>query len=361
MKNNNILVSSLPVKPQQITNVGMMLGPTVMDFLGDVLDCNKMLSFNTLHTYNDKNSELELYVNDINKSGINYDKTFVDSDCANELLNCVQKMIYDKEIVVKNKIIYRCECGMVDLEKSAINKNAKLYSIKNDKIVCKHCNCECKEYKQKSLVLEVKNNVDCSIVPNYLNSDIKAINDTFLGNDILISKGRKTGYSLLLDGIVYNIDIDFLWSNYFKIFNEQMQIYIASNHQLFAMFLMNYISKISSNKDLYFVATPYLNVDLNKAWDEYNSNELKEFKKLLLLYNLRWKNKNCNWDESISCYLNNISNTKLKNLYLSMIVNSKDYLNYDDISYSINNLLNKSTNMQNNIKIMKKYFKDGML
>ena len=43
MKKDNILISSLPVKPQNITNVGMMMAPTVMNYLGDVLNCTKMI------------------------------------------------------------------------------------------------------------------------------------------------------------------------------------------------------------------------------------------------------------------------------------------------------------------------------
>lgn len=361
MKKDNILISSLPVKPQNITNVGMMMAPTVMNYLGDVLNCTKMISFNTLHSYSDKNNELNVYIDDVKKSGISYDKIFIDSQSANELLDFVEKMYYTKQIIKKNKKIIRCKCGKVDLEKNAINNNAKLYTIKNGKIYCNHCNTECKEYDEKSLVLEIKNEKDIFMIPNYLNKDIQSINKSFINKDVLISKGRNTNYSLNLDGETYNIDIDFLWSNYFKLFDEETQIYIASNHQLFVMFLMNYISKISSNKKLIFIGTPYLNVDLKKAWNEYNLKELKEYKSLLLLYNMRWKNKNCSWDESITKYLNTISDTKIKNLYKSIILDSKQCIDYEDFVKSLNIAIEKSTNMQNNIKVMKKYYKGGLL
>lgn len=361
MKKDNILVSSLPVKPQNITNIGMMMAPTVMNYLGDVLECDKMISFNILHSYSDKADELDVYIDDVKKSGISYDKIFIDSQKANELLEFIEKMYYTKQIIEKNKKIIRCECGKVDLEKDAINNNAKLYTIKNGKIYCNQCNTECKEYDETSLVLEVKNEKDIFIIPNYLNRDIQSINKLFINKDILISKGRNTNYSLNLNGKKYNVDIDFLWSNYFKLFDKETQIYIASNHQLFAMFLMNYISKISSDKKLIFVATPYLNVDLKKAWNEYNLKELKEFKSLLLLYNMRWKNKDCAWDEAIAAYLNTISETKIKNLYKAMILDSKQYINDENFAKSLNDAIVKSTNMQNNIRVMKKYYKEGLL
>ena len=361
MKNNDVLVSSLPVKPQNITNVGMMMAPTVMNFIGDALDCNKMISFNTLHSYSDKEEELDVYLHDVKQSGISYDKIFIDSDNANKLLGYAEEMYYNKQIIPKNKTIVRCDCGKVDLEKSAVNGNAKLYSVKNGKIICNHCNSECKEYNEDSLVLEVTREKQIAMVPNYLNQDINSINQSFLGKDILISKGRDTNYSLSINGRNYNIDIDFLWSNYFKLFDEKTQIYIASNHQLFAMFYMNYIASISSKKNLIFVATPYLNVDLKKAWEEYSFRESKEYKSLLLLYNMRWRNKNCNWSESVASFLSTISDTKLKNLYKSMIMEANQYLEQEISAKTLNEAIDKSTNMQNNIKVMKRYYKEGLL
>ena len=360
-KNNEILVSSLPVKPQNVTNVGMMMAPTIMNYIGDVLECNKMVSFNTLHSYSDKDEELEVYLDDVKKSGISYDKTFVDSDHASELLGFTEEMYYNKQIVPKSKTILRCSCGKVDLEKSAVNSNAKLYTRDNGKIICNSCKEVCKEYNESSLVLEINKKVDISMVPEFLNRDISEINQSFLDRDILISKGRDTNYSINVNGNKYNIDIDFLWSNYFKLFDEQTQIYIASNHQLFAMFLMNYISRISSNKELLFVATPYLKVDLAKAWKEYNLKDSKEYKQLLLLYNMRWKNKDCNWSESVSNYLSTISDTKLRNLYKSMILNTREYLDMLKKDMSLSSAIDRGSNMQNNIKVMKRYYKEGLL
>lgn len=125
---------------------------------------------------------------------------------------------------------------------------------------------------------------------------------------------------------------------------------------------MNYLSAISSDKKLTFIANPYLDMDLKKVKVQYEKLRLKEYKALLILYNLRWHNKNCNWSDSIAKYLNGISETKIKNLYKSMILYASEIENKDakleEILYS---LLNNNTNMQNNIKIMKKLYKERLL
>lgn len=88
----------------------------------------------------------------------------------------------------------------------------------------------------------------------------------------------------------------------------------------------------------------------------------KEYKALLILYNLKWHNKNCIWSDSVSNYLNGISETKIRNLYKSMILNASELINPDaKIEENLYNLLNYNTNMQNSIKIMKKMYKDRLL
>ena len=98
------------------------------------------------------------------------------------------------------------------------------------------------------------------------------------------------------------------------------------------------------------------------AKNQYEKKLLKEYKALLILYNLRWHNKNCNWSDSVASYLNGISETKIKNLYKSMILNASELINPDaKIEEILYILLNYNTNMQNNIKIMKKMYKGGLL
>lgn len=360
---DNIIVSTLPIKPQKETNIGMLLAPTIMDYIGTALNIKKVLGINVLNAYYDKDSEISGYINEINNSNIDYDYLFVDKQRGDKLVEIVKKM-YDRGFIKeKKKEIIRCECGKIDMLSDSKNNNAKLYHTVSGKLYCNDCNKECKTYNEDSLVFEIRQeNADILIVPEFYKKEIRAFSQSFNGNDILISKHRDTGFYLDTPNNHFNIDIDFLWSNLFNLYNEENQIYIASNHQLFLIYLINYISKITSHKNLIFVVTPYLSVDLKKAKKQYDLVELKEYKRLLVLYNLKWKNKDCKWSDSNFEYLKNISKTKIKNLYMSMLLSSKEMVN--DCSYLsslLSSVLIENTNMQNNIKSMKKMYKEGKL
>lgn len=362
MIKEDIMIGTLPIKPQESTNIGMMLAPTIMDYIGTAFDIEKNIGFNVLHSYDDKVAELEEYLEYVNESGIQYDSIFIDEEHVDELLEIVYDMYLNGYLKIKKKDILRCECGRVDMIDSP-NSNAKLYSIHGEKVYCNYCGSECHKIRENVLVLEMSQQERAdSIVPSFFTKEVDDFFRTFYGSDILVSKIRNTGYTLDTKYGSFNIDIDFLWMNYFKLFDKTNQIYIASNHQLFVMYLMGYIAKTTSDKRLTFIASPYLSVDLEEAKRQYELKRLKEYKALLLLYNLKWKNKNCQWSNSNAEYLTNISDTKLRNLYRTMIAMAHELetedLSLDEMIYSA---LHEDTNMQNNIKTMKKLYREGRL
>lgn len=362
MKREDILISTLPIKPQKETNIGMLLSPTIMDFIGNVLEAQKNIGFNLIHSYEEKDTELDNYLDIVNRSQIEYNSIFIDKDHDNELLEIVDKMYHDGFLKIKQKEKIMCECGRVDMVLSSVN-NGKIYRLENGNIICNYCNQVCSKYIEKSLVFELKDLVKPpSICPPYLKKEMYSFIQTFNNSEFLVSKNRSTGYVIDTLSGTFNIDVDFIWSNYFKLYDNTKQIYIASNHQLFTMFLMNYLAEKTSDKELIFIANPYLNVNLKEAKRQYELRTLKEYKQLLLLYNLRWQNKNCQWSDSNATYLNNISDTKLKNLYKAMIFSSQELLKSDlSLEELIFRILKEKSNMQNNIKEMKKLYKEGRL
>ena len=363
---DNLVISTMPIKPQKKTNIGMLIAPTLVSLFGDIFNCEKIISMNSLNTYHDKDLELNVYKNDINENKISYDRVFVDKENVDKILSIIERLYSDGFITIKTKEKVICECGKVDMLNNFTNYNAKLFD-KNRKgeIFCKECGKVCKCYKEENLFLELRKDIDDSvnIVPLYLKKEMNGFSKQFKGTDILISKNRNTGYSLLLNGKVFNIDIDFLWNNFFKLFEQESQVLIASNHQLLLMYLMNYFSKITSKKNLTFVANPYV---LNKDEDlslNFFEKDNEYYKKLFILYNLKWGQKTCYWSQSVINYLNTISDTKLLNLYKSIILYSKDIISSDTLTLDkqIDKILSTGTNMQNNIKLMKKLYKDGYL
>ena len=87
--------------------------------------------------------------------------------------------------------------------------------------------------------------------------------------------------------------------------------------------------KFISNKDLTFIANPYISNKEDLLDCKINNKDSESYKKLFILYNLRWRQKDCYWSESVIDYLNSISNTKLDNLYKVLINSSIEVLGLD--------------------------------
>ena len=351
---NDFIVSTLPIKPQISTNIGMMIAPTIMQYIGNVFDIEKCMSVNLLHTYSNKKNELQNYINYILQAGITYNMLFRDDMHNNQLIGFIIELLKNDILDVEKRHVIYCECGKIDMLKEAVNENGKLYHKVHDKIICNCCNNICKECEEDVLVMKIKEHENPLIAPTFLEKELLNIKNQFIGKKLLISKHRNTGFNISVDNRKFNIDIDFIWSNYFKILEPNNQIFIASNHQIYNMFLINYLSKVSTNKKLYFIATPYINGNLAEMKKQYELKNLKEYKMLLLLYNLKWKNKNSNWSDSNFNYLSNISDTKIKNLYEAFLCNDYSF----DIFSNIDKALNESSNMQKNIQKMKKLYKE---
>ena len=359
---NNTMVGTLPIKPQDKTNIGMLIAPTVMDYIGTVLNIPRTMGINTLSTYDLRDQQEEIYLDSIKNGSISYDSLFVDKKRVDELLEIVERLYHKEFLKVEYKDILRCECGKVDFLNGSLDGDLKLCEKIGDKYYCKLCHSECKSYKEKSLVLTLDSDIDdsVSITPVMLTKEMKGFAKQYKGSEILVSKNRDTGYNVA----GFNIDIDFLWMNFFNLIQQENQILLASNHQLFFMYLMNYYSKLWSNKSLRFVATPYVRGDLNAAMDRYNSLDSDIYKKLFILYNLQWGRKDCNWSEKVDEFLHKKSPQEMELLYRSMIVASKNFssnFSPDDMSRMLDRMLRGCTNMQENNAYMRQMRRNGVL
>ena len=150
------IVSTMPIKPQKQTNIGMMIAPTIMEYLGDSLKAHKVLATNTLNTYTDKDSELSTYVNDILTNGIVCDEIFNDKQEVNQILMLIQQMIDKKIIKLTTERIMKCDCHRVDILENAIRNfsDGKLYKRdETGKYICSFCGKECKIYTEDVLTL----------------------------------------------------------------------------------------------------------------------------------------------------------------------------------------------------------------
>lgn len=356
------VVMTMPIKPQKETNIGMYIAPTLMNVLSDILVCDNTMAINLLNTYKDKTEELSIFLNDLNRQGIKYKNLFIDNEHTEEILLLVEKLVSDGLIQKSYEEVFRCDCGKVDMLKQGINPSVnKLYYEKNNIYYCKDCNTICKSFKEEVLTLALPKDIDDSllIVPTFLKNDANHLSKTFKGSKLLVSKQRETGHQILVNIKTFNIDVDFIWTNYFRLFDNEQIIMLASNHQTYQMYLLNYLNKIISGNEICFIANPYMNQSKNlNPLEAYEKTSDEIYKKLFILYNLKWRKKNCEWSNSTIDYLSNISTTRRNNLYKVIQDCGKKF---DEskmpIDLYLESILHKGINMQTNIPESKKLVK----
>ena len=109
-----------------------------------------------------------------------------------------------------------------------------------------------------------------------------------------------------------------LWMMFNQIEESKNQILIASNHQLYEMFISNYINNIFNEKKVHYIATPYLTNNENIDFSEkIFSKDNAIYKKLSILYSLIWKYKTLNLNNGILEILNKLNNDELKEKYIN--------------------------------------------
>lgn len=353
---NDLMITTMPIKPYEKINIGLMIAPTLCDILGSILNCKKVLAFNLLHSFEDKNVDLKKYIENIKNFNIRYNEIIKDTENVEKYLKKIEEL-YKKGIISINRgKILKCDCGKVEMLKTSVkyNKNGELYYWNDGKIICKFCEKECKEYVQNNLLLDIKKEYckDISISPIFSKNEIKDLSNKFINKGILISKNRQNNYYIQIEGQKYYIDIDMLWMMFNQVEESKNQILIASNHQLYEMFISNYINNIFNNKNIHYIATPYLTNNENINFSEkIFSKDNEIYKKLCILYSLKWKHKTLNWNNGILEILNKLNDTDLNELY-NFIIN----LPYDtnaNVESVINNFLD-NINLNNNIKVLKR-------
>ena len=326
---NDELIMTLPIKPQQKIKIGLCVAPLLTEVLKNTTSTKNIIAVNLLNTYDKKDEFLKTYLQKLKDLDISSDELFIDKDNIDILMDCIEEMIDLNIIIEKECDIYRCECGRVDTVSHSLRTYDAntLYYEKDGKYYCKVCNNELKIQKQKNLFIHLDEDANTSIqiFPNHFKNSCINFDKQFKGMDYLVSKNRDTGYKINHNGTIYNIDIDALWMNYINCFSNKSEIIVASNHQIFEMYLINYLNRMYKNKDLHFLATPYLvtkDRTIESRFDEMRALESK----LNLLFSLKWKNPDSTYNINAMDYISKLSDAQLLELYdiINMEVSGND-------------------------------------
>lgn len=351
---NNMTVMSLPAKPQAKTNIGLMFAPLLMEIIANKTKSNKMITLNTLHTYVSSKDYVDVYLNDLKNFDVHFDEYYEDSVHSEELIGILRELIEKKIIVEKETEIYSCKCGKVDFIKNGLCFNGgKLYSKNDSSLVCNECCSQVCLETRKVLVLNYSDlNENVRVFPEFLKKEMNYFVELFNNQDILISKSRDTGNYIVLNDTKYNIDIEFIWSQLYGINNDD-KIMIASNHQVYVMFMMNMLNRLYGKSECAFVLTPYMDNDtkfenFNTKFEELSSVH----KKLFLFYSLNWKKKTCSWDLGTYKKIKRLSLEDANKLY-SYICREIEYDTLDELMDLLNIFFIKESNIDKNLNKIK--------
>ena len=137
----NITVTTMPIKPYEKINIGLMIAPTLVDIIGSIIKCKKVLSFNLLHSFDNKVPVLSNYIGAIKEFDINYDEIIKDIEHSGDYLKKIEELYNKGFVTLKQGNILRCDCGKVEMASDCIKniRDGDLYHWNNDKIICKFC------------------------------------------------------------------------------------------------------------------------------------------------------------------------------------------------------------------------------
>lgn len=348
-------ILTLPMMPVDGNNYGKFITPIICETLSNIFKCNYYHCINILDSFNDRSIMLDDYISSLNDNHIHYDKLWYDAKNIPNLLQNIETLIKNEYIFELDSSIYRCECGIVEIEKNKIsscNPNNLKFNYINGKLVCKHCGSICKEYKEKILVFVPKDITlrDIKILPGYLNKDIKTYEQTILNSYTTISRKRNTGVSILNNGNKYNIDIDFLWGTYLNTFKEQEKIVVSGNRMVYQLFLVSVLEKcLSKENNTILIGTPYI-TNIKDILKNSTFIDDEQLRKLFIIFNTKWQKKEILYDETILTYLYKMSDEKKQQLY--NIINRSISENIDFYS-DTEKILKKQLNMQESVKRLK--------
>lgn len=350
----------MPMKPK-LNNSGFKILPLVTNVVGDILDCETVLTFNVLHGFKDNHVTMDDYIKELNNIDITYDRVVMDKDFVEQAKQNIVNF-YEKGLVeIEDKDVISCECGVVNTTKENIDKisKMKLAHFENGIVVCEKCGKECKSRVQKVLVLKTKkiNLGTIQIFPDNLTKEINDLLSTYKDTNILISKTRNTGVKLMIEGNVFNIDVDMVWSQYLSFYNQTSIVTVGSSHVLYAM-VLSYIMEraINSTNNVIFLAVPYLK-NLKDDVDLFNELKDNTLKKLMTLFCCKWGNKQCYFSQEVFDKLNQFSQNEIHDSYEIMTKYSdgrkNQPLEHENEYKYFSRLIKYGTNFQKNLKYLK--------
>ena len=79
------------------------------------------------------------------------------------------------------------------------------------------------------------------------------------GKEIMVSRNKTTGVEIIIDGRVFNIDVDFSWLFIFQTSLCKNMIAITGYREIFYVFMSAYVNNLLLARNINYLTLPYVN------------------------------------------------------------------------------------------------------
>jgi len=349
-------VITLPLSVMKSNELGRFVSPIVGEVISKGIKGDFYLCLNLLDSYNNRYDSLVEYKRNLLSNGINYDNLWIDNEYIDLLIENIYKLIDLGYIYEMDTEIYRCDCGVIELEQknlNTVNPDKRGYRFSSSGLICKNCGTICKLYKEKVLVFDPSKLKEYSFrfYPYFLNKDIKTFDKIVLSSYTVISRQRDTGIFINYNGNNYKIDIDFLWENYLSLFPYNEKVVLCGNKEIYQLYMTGILEQcLNNHSKTLFIGTPIIN-NINE--NNYLGSSLDDVitRKLAVIFNVTWGAKVKNFDVSLLMKLKKIPYERKQKIY-DIITNMN--LNDDDFYEMMDFVLRKQFNYQEVLKVLKR-------
>ncbi len=261
---------SFPCSPREQNKIEKCLPYLFADYFGRMVGYSKKIATYNVLGLKDSTKYLSKYREFLlGKWGMEFNKEINDQSIIEFALSSITALYNKQFILAKEKEVYICDCGKVELcvdDTNSAYLKSDLFEEKkqneNIELVCKLCGSVCKKYTKK--VLTLKLNYDYSemqkieIYPISSKKQYMEILKQMHQKEIMISRNRETGIKLILDCNEYNIDVDFIWLFIFSYLKDQNIIALTGNREIFYVYLAAYLNNYIFKKDVKYITLPYV-------------------------------------------------------------------------------------------------------
>lgn len=300
----NVLVSNIPIGVRKTyKKQGLYVVPTFVRLIGKLTNTNYEISLNNLDSFRDNSEYLDLFKENVNHITEDDNIYICDRDIIDNWEIGFRRLIELGYIVKTKKNIKSCACKRIEYNDSVEIYEKKLISSEHEKQYCPFCKSILNSEYMDVLVFRIPKEIrKPKIYPKNHTKNVHNQLDNFLGEELVISKQKETGFNIQLEDLSFNIDIEFL--NLFMLASQRYEkkIIISSLHSVYHQILTYFLHfLIYDNSDYLMVFVSYL-VSSRKEQNRHLDNEVKLLDtsynldlQILILVSSSWKRDVCCW------------------------------------------------------------------